>query len=217
MCLFADINARGDSATSLKDSLDRLSDYDRRFAEALLAQLDERGHLSTKQWYWVETLAQRCARREEFESVADVTARSDAFPGLVSLFATAKESKLKRPRITLTTETGTVRLSVAGDRSKTPGAINITDGGSFGENTWYGRVFPEDGRFQRGRNCTDEVVDLLRRLDSDPQQFVGEHGKRTGVCCFCAQALTDERSVAVGYGPICAAKYGLPWGEEDDA
>jgi hypothetical protein len=27
------------------------------------------------------------------------------------------------------------------------------------------------------------------------------------------RALSDDRSTAVGYGPICADHYGLPWGE----
>ena len=34
-------------------------------------------------------------------------------------------------------------------------------------------------------------------------------------CVFCSRSLTDDkdgRSVQVGYGPICASKYGLPWG-----
>jgi hypothetical protein len=25
--------------------------------------------------------------------------------------------------------------------------------------------------------------------------------------------LNDARSIAVGYGPVCAEKFGLPWGE----
>ena len=40
------------------------------------------------------------------------------------------------------------------------------------------------------------------------------HGHRTGYCCFCGQLLTDEeRSVAFGYGPVCAKHWGLPWGK----
>ena len=27
------------------------------------------------------------------------------------------------------------------------------------------------------------------------------------------RALSDDRSTAVGYGPICADHFGLPWGE----
>jgi hypothetical protein len=29
-------------------------------------------------------------------------------------------------------------------------------------------------------------------------------------CSFCGLALTDEGSVFMGYGPICARNYGLP-------
>lgn len=34
-------------------------------------------------------------------------------------------------------------------------------------------------------------------------------------CCFCGIPLTDDgdnRSVKVGYGPVCAQRYALPWG-----
>lgn len=38
-------------------------------------------------------------------------------------------------------------------------------------------------------------------------------GKLWGRCVFCSRLLTDERSFSVGYGPTCAEKNGLPWGE----
>jgi len=40
-------------------------------------------------------------------------------------------------------------------------------------------------------------------------------GHSTSYCCFCSRHLKDQgegRSVEVGYGPVCAAKFGLPWG-----
>jgi hypothetical protein len=40
-------------------------------------------------------------------------------------------------------------------------------------------------------------------------------GHAAHACVFCGTALTDDgdnRSVKVGYGPICANRYGLPWG-----
>lgn len=40
-------------------------------------------------------------------------------------------------------------------------------------------------------------------------------GWTTHHCCFCGIELTDEgenRSVEVGYGPVCAENNGLPWG-----
>jgi hypothetical protein len=39
-----------------------------------------------------------------------------------------------------------------------------------------------------------------------------EYGKLTGHCIACCRALTDDRSVTVGYGPVCANRYGWPWG-----
>lgn len=39
-------------------------------------------------------------------------------------------------------------------------------------------------------------------------------GHLYGICAFCARTLTDERSIHVGYGPVCADNQGLPWGED---
>jgi hypothetical protein len=37
-------------------------------------------------------------------------------------------------------------------------------------------------------------------------------GKLHGNCVACAKDLTDDRSIAVGYGPVCAKRHGWPWG-----
>lgn len=37
-------------------------------------------------------------------------------------------------------------------------------------------------------------------------------GHATDHCVFCSRALEDLRSTTVGYGPVCADNYGLPWG-----
>lgn len=49
-----------------------------------------------------------------------------------------------------------------------------------------------------------------RQLDPDE---AAAYGKLSGKCMFCGLDLTDERSMLVGYGPDCAEKHGLPWGE----
>lgn len=38
-------------------------------------------------------------------------------------------------------------------------------------------------------------------------------GQLYGLCVFCTRTLTDERSIEVGYGPVCAERENLPWGE----
>lgn len=37
-------------------------------------------------------------------------------------------------------------------------------------------------------------------------------GLTHGHCIACAHDLTDDRSLTVGYGPVCAKRYGWPWG-----
>lgn len=36
-------------------------------------------------------------------------------------------------------------------------------------------------------------------------------GRTSSFCCYCCRHLEDGRSVEVGYGPVCAKKYNLPW------
>lgn len=50
---------------------------------------------------------------------------------------------------------------------------------------------------------------VQRRLSAEE---AAEFGRTTAHCVFCARELTDGRSVDVGYGPVCAAHNGLPWG-----
>jgi hypothetical protein len=56
------------------------------------------------------------------------------------------------------------------------------------------------------------VTAALASLAADPAAACSAYGHLTGACCFCRLPLTDARSVAVGYGPICAGNFGLPWG-----
>ena len=39
-------------------------------------------------------------------------------------------------------------------------------------------------------------------------------GRETGICQFCGRRLVHPSSLQHGYGPVCAAKHSLPWGEE---
>jgi len=132
--------------------------------------------------------------------------------GVFSLFEQAIANRLKYPKIRLQTRTGApVVLSRAGDKSKYTGQVMITDGRPYGSNVYYGRV-GMDGVFYRSAVDSPAVVELLERLACDPAEVAGEYGRLTGQCCFCGLPLTDARSTAVGYGPVCAGKFGLSWG-----
>lgn len=55
--------------------------------------------------------------------------------------------------------------------------------------------------------------DAIRAMAADPIAATAAEGRVTGSCCFCRRTLTDARSTAVGYGPVCADHFNLPWGE----
>lgn len=79
--------------------------------------------------------------------------------------------------------------------------------------TMIGRLAADGILTERsGQRFQESELQTLIEYDADPVFASRDHGLRHGWCCFCGLALTADASVTVGYGPICADKYGLPWG-----
>lgn len=57
------------------------------------------------------------------------------------------------------------------------------------------------------------ICDAVDDLGLNPAKTAKRYASAMKHCCFCGQKLTDGRSKVKGYGPICAAKFNLPWGE----
>jgi hypothetical protein len=106
------------------------------------------------------------------------------------------------------------------DTAKVPGSINVCSVGSFTDRNWYGRVTRE-GEFQPSHKFNGETLSAigaaLAAMALDPAKAAAEYGHLTGVCCFCAHPLTDERSTSVGYGPICAGAFWTPLGRKQNS
>jgi len=103
-----------------------------------------------------------------------------------------------------------IALSLAPDHGQNPGAVYVkTRGGDY-----LGKI-DTAGRWSKSRDLHDDtaIVSTMQALAADPAAIGAAHGRKTGECCFCGRRLVDPRSVAVGYGPICAEHYGLPHGE----
>jgi hypothetical protein len=79
-------------------------------------------------------------------------------------------------------------------------------GRPYGKRLVEGRWRYESGLLQRAQQGAILKGEALARIAS-------EYGHATGVCMFCARDLTDERSIEVGYGPVCAGHHDLPWGQ----
>ena len=73
-----------------------------------------------------------------------------------------------------------------------------------------------DGRLSDGSGydpLSENLRKFLQVFANDPVKYASIEGVRSGACSFCRKELTSTASVSVGYGPICAQKWGLPWGE----
>lgn len=61
----------------------------------------------------------------------------------------------------------------------------------------------------------DRVPGLIFKLRPETMASAEEaaaFGELVGRCCFCSTPIDTPESTAAGYGPVCAGKYGLPWG-----
>lgn len=132
-----------------------------------------------------------------------MTTPQHKFPNIVALFNTAKQ-KLQRARLQIAIDGIEFCISAAPSSGRNPGCLYVKRG-----ETYLGKIFPN-----ASYTGNLEHIAELRKLDENPVQQAIMHGKQTGFCCFCSITLTDPRSVAMGYGPICAGNWGLPWGDE---
>jgi hypothetical protein len=189
------------SLASLAAKLPTLTGWEASFAGSVLKQAADKGSLSEKQLFCVmKILAPKPVAPKAPE--ADLSA-------IATLFA--NNSKAKFPAIVIQIgDAPALRLSKAGQKSKFPGTINVCDTGKgFEDRVWFGRI-GLDGKFVPAQKCTQAVIDELVAFAADPAGQAASFGHRTGNCCFCMHALDNDHSVALGYGPICAGKWGLP-------
>jgi hypothetical protein len=144
-------------------------------------------------------------------SLPDADAPTMDLKPVADFLAAARSRGLKFPKARfLAPGGGEMRLTMTGSRSVAPaGSVNVLTVVN-GVRTWLGRVEP-DGRVVGFRlKANDAVRDALAAIVADPAKAASDYGSLMAACSFCGKALTDAGSVEVGYGPVCAAKFGLP-------
>ena len=143
----------------------------------------------------------------------------NAFHTIVKTMHLAKKN-VKNPKVRLETcyAKQPVVLTIASANAMQPGSINVSDGKPWGESTWFGRI-QTNGVFEFSRkiehsmdeSLRQELLNTLQEFEDNPETTAAVHGQKTGHCCFCGIGLTNKDSLAVGYGPVCAENYNLPW------
>jgi hypothetical protein len=126
---------------------------------------------------------------------------------LIHRFDLALEAGIKRPKVNV----GDLMFSLAPAGGKNAGHVYVKGAkDDFGERPYLGKVTPE-GKLYPSRDCSDEQKARILEIGGDVVKAAKAHGAQHSNCCFCGRGLTTNESVANGYGPICAERYGLPW------
>lgn len=106
------------------------------------------------------------------------------------------------------------RPAVAGYEPE-KGDVHVVDGDYYRVHTaqrsgrpyvcrWDGAAWDYEG----GRGMLRKLSAATLATAEDAARF----GEMFGCCVYCTRPLDTPESTAVGYGPVCAAKRGLPWG-----
>lgn len=168
--------------------------------------------LSEEQINWCHVLVVQ-HQQEKQEAETKVQERIDDLTHVIELFEKAGEV-LQRPRVRLRTEDGINVHIFKSDRPKLREQGFVVTNGN---RQMFGLIHLS-GLWKPHRSCygdmEQQVLKVIREFAHDPVTTAISYGKLTGACCFCGLTLTDIRSVTVGYGPICAEKWDLPWGDD---
>lgn len=160
-------------------------------------------------WFWITKLVNERTAAPADPGVQDMMAF------LADSFVLAIGMGLKRPMIRLHHKDRRYKiyLSRKGTLCIKTGALVPGTRDPEGDEVYMGCLW--GGRFKRADERAllpgdQEVIDELAR---DPAGFMARCSKDMGRCCYCNAALDDPRSKQVGYGPVCAVRWGLPWGK----
>lgn len=153
------------------------------------------GRLSNEQRFWLHKLVLDAERKND-KPVCRL-------PRVAELMANALANGLRYPKIRLTNSL-LVYWSERASEVRVRGPRRCI----------VGRLRQDGGFVSSG--ISNEDLRILQTFDRDPADAARIYGIETSQCCFCGRELTTTESVSAGYGPICAGKFGLPWGAGEE-
>lgn len=197
-----------------------LSHKDIGFALSLTRQFRQgmnrgkRKPLSEKQCEWVYILLERAEGSSVTGSMTPKKAEHDVIElgdmaNIFEKFNKALANDILHPKIRFMVDDKQLSMYLNKDHTR----INVGAKGDFGQNQWFGS-FDSAGQFQMSRRykLPDGTDQVLREFASNPSAAGRAIGLRMKWCCFCARPLTTTDSLYYGYGPVCAEKWELEWG-----
>lgn len=143
------------------------------------------------------------ARVERLKSEAD-RPTLDITP-IVTFLESARARGLKNPKLRAVALDGRSEMTISITRGGVaPGSLAIVVAGDF-----RGCRRP-NGQLTAALAQDVELQQYLVTIAANPVAAAKSYAALTGNCMFCGKKLEDDGSVEVGYGPVCASRYGLP-------
>lgn len=125
--------------------------------------------------------------------------------GMLTFLQAAQERGLQMPKASfLSPELKELKLSLGSRRSAFPQGMEVRHGSIH-----IGTILPNG--FVIGVLAKEKkLIQTLSAIAEETQAAAKLFADFTNTCSFCGQPLSaDERRL--GYGPVCAISYGMPW------
>lgn len=222
-----------DNMDSIMDRILSLPSFNQSFAKSMYEGFQKYSSLTPKQlpyavqmWQFLNMVCDSAEELEDRHATSSVRGQTPAelpvkAPELIALMQKAYDSGILWPRIRLHLRKGEYSLvngirqltiQRLSDSSKYPGSILIK---VYNSDDWIVRLYINDNySWHPGWYYKTQLQQGIRQIVQLPITEIIARAKELGTCCFCGHELENSISVAHGYGPICAANYGLPWEEQ---
>lgn len=176
------------------------------FLNSLRQSLDTYGSLTDNQLAAVRRNIQKFEdKRAEFKARDEAKSGEVDVSAIMALFDRATNNDIKRPVF----RADGLELSLAPKHGNNPGAIYVK---SKADDAYLGKI--AGGKFHASRAATEDTLETLRNVATDPTAAAIKYARRTGNCGCCGRELVDPVSIRAGIGPICATKWGLDYRRE---
>lgn len=179
------------------------------------AKLAETAPANSWIWFWVHKMALEAIDRGQQMASGTASFVADSFVLAIGY-------GLQRPKIRVhyknrryklyMSRRGTICLRSG---ALVPGTHDPSGSEEYVGCSRNGKFLPAQDRYTRVyRTLLEEEREFLRELAAAPVAFLAQCSKDMGSCCYCGLPLEDARSKLTGYGPVCAKRWGLPWGHD---
>ena len=223
-----------DLLVALANAIPHLPENDKAFAMSLQQGHNKYNGWSDKQAIWAEKMVQKVVTPVA-KTAAQVSAEQHA-----ALMASWKASDATKVKVIGDLAKMSEMMAKAGTHLKKPSVLLHIEGGGFGPlpkkvkvkqssqegafivtsdgtpSLYYGKISPEGIWMPKpslNEGVKSALAAVLKEFAANPVKVAAHYGHLHGKCCFCNKGLTDPKSTLVGYGPICATHYSLPWGD----